>query len=260
MNRLNTIHKIRQCLASGGHSIGSWMQIPNASVAEIMGGADLDWVAVDMEHGSISHSQLPDIFRAIELGGALPLARIAEGQPRDCKQALDAGAGGVIVPMVESAEQLAFIRDACRWPPSGRRGVGFSRANMFGKAFQDYEQESQAPLLVAMIESIRAIDHLDAILTVQGLDAIFVGPYDLSASLGRTGQFSHPDFQGSMKRILGMANNAKIAVGIHVVQPSINELNRRLNEGYQFLAYSIDAVMLRSQIESIKELIKLEME
>ena len=120
MNRLITIQKIRECLRGGGQSIGSWMQIPHPSIAEIMGQAGYDWVAVDMEHGSTSVHQLPDLFRALELGGTLPLVRLAHGQPKDCKQALDAGAGGVIVPMVESAEQLIQVRDACRWPPSGK--------------------------------------------------------------------------------------------------------------------------------------------
>ena len=125
MNRLLATGGIRGRLRGGGHSIGSWMQIPHASVAEIMGQAGYDWVAVDMEHGAVSASQLPDLFRALELGGTLPLARLAQGHPKDCKQALDAGAGGVSVPMVESAQQLKEVRDACRWPPAGTRGVGF---------------------------------------------------------------------------------------------------------------------------------------
>jgi len=131
MNRLEKIRLIRQSLHENKPSVGSWMQIPHASVAEIMGQAGYDWVAVDMEHGAIGVHQLPDLFRALELGGTLPLARLAQSQTKDCKQALDAGAGGVIVPMVESAEQLMQVRDACRWPPAGTRGVGFSRANLF---------------------------------------------------------------------------------------------------------------------------------
>ena len=138
MNRLQGIEEIRQKLSSGTYSLGSWMQIPNSSIAEIMGQSGYDWVAVDLEHGSISVNQLPDIFRALELGNTLPLVRLAEAQAKDCKQALDAGASGVIVPMVENSKQLEFIRDYCRWPPSGKRGVGFSRANLFGKFFIDY--------------------------------------------------------------------------------------------------------------------------
>ena len=244
MNRQIKIQQIRDSLRSGGHSVGSWMQIPHASVAEIMGRAGYEWVAVDMEHGSIGASQLPDLFRALELGGTLPLARVAQGHPKDCKQALDAGAGGVIVPMVESAQQLNEVRDACRWPPAGTRGVGFSRANLFGKDFEEYRTEAQAPLLIAMIEHVRAADALEDILRVAGLDAVLIGPYDLSASMGLTAQFDHPAFVTMMARILTLTRQMNIACGVHVVAPSPEQLQQRLAEGYRFLAYSIDAVFL----------------
>lgn len=246
MNRYSAICQIRHQLQSGGVSLGSWMQIPHSSIAEIMGQSGYDWVVVDMEHGAISHHQLPDLFRALELGHTLPLARLVEGTPTACKQALDAGAGGVIVPMVESASQLLAVRDACRWPPGGTRGVGFSRANLFGQHFETYQQEAQAPLLVAMIEHYRAVENLDEILAVAGLDAILIGPYDLSASMELTAQFEHLDFQEAMSQILEKATFSKVPAGVHVVQPSQPQLQQRITEGYRFLAYSIDAVMLRS--------------
>lgn len=244
MNKLITIQQLRDRLRNGGNSIGSWMQIPHASVAEIMGQAGYDWVAVDMEHGSVSVHQLPDLFRALELGGTLPLVRLAQGHVKDCKLALDAGAGGVIVPMVETAEQLVAVRDACRWPPAGTRGVAFSRANLFGKHFDAYREEAQAPLLVAMIEHVSAVDNLEAIIKVSGLDALFIGPYDLSASMGLTAQFEHPDFKSAMERIRTRAAQHQIPCGVHVVAPSPEQLKQRIEEGYRFLAYSIDAVIL----------------
>ena len=249
MNRFSAIQNIRQRLSSGGVTVGSWIQIPHASVAEIMGRAGYDWVAVDMEHGTISLHQLPDLFRALELGGTLPLVRLEQGHPKDCKQALDAGAGGVIVPMVESAEQLRAVRDACCWPPTGNRGVGFSRANLFGRDFDVYKSEARSPLLVAMIEHARAVERLDAILDVEGLDAVLVGPYDLSASMGLTGMFDHDDFKATMQQIMDIAKRAGIPAGVHVVQPVESELRQRICEGYRFLAYSIDAVMLRISAE-----------
>jgi 2-dehydro-3-deoxyglucarate aldolase len=225
------------------------MQIPHSSVAEIMGQAGYDWVAVDMEHGAVSVQQLPDLFRALELGGTLPLARLAQGLSKDCKQALDSGAGGVIVPMVESGAGLGAVRDACRWPPAGARGVGFSRANLFGKNFQAYREEAQAPLLVAMIENSRAIDGLDGILGTDGLDALLIGPYDLSASMGLTGQFDHPHFLDAMETVRRESAARQIPCGVHVVAPSPEELQLRIDEGYRFLAYSIDAVMLNHASE-----------
>jgi 2-dehydro-3-deoxyglucarate aldolase len=246
VNRLKAIQRIRAKLAGGQATVGSWMQIGDASVAEIMGQAGYDWVAVDMEHGSISAHRLPDLFRALELGGTLPLVRLAQGQVKDCKQALDAGAGGVIVPMVDDGAQLAAVRDSCCWPPAGKRGVGFSRANLFGKNFEAYREEAQAPLLVAMIEHVGAVDRLSGIMKVRGLDALMIGPYDLSASMGLTGQFEHPEFRAALDRIRKQAAASRLPCGVHVVAPSMVELKGRVADGYQFLAYSIDAVMLIS--------------
>jgi 2-dehydro-3-deoxyglucarate aldolase len=244
MDRLAAIRDLRARLRDGGTSVGSWMQIPDASVAEIMGQAGYDWVALDLEHGAMGAHQLPDLCRALELGGTLPLVRLAQGEPTDCKQALDAGAGGVIAPMVESAEQLVRLRDACRWPPAGRRGVGFSRANLFGRHFELYAREAQAPLLVAMIEHHRAVNTLDDIAAVEGLDGILIGPYDLSASIGQTGEFDHPRFQSLLTRIRETTARAGVACGLHVVAPDPEQLRCRGAEGYRFLAYSIDAAIL----------------
>jgi 2-dehydro-3-deoxyglucarate aldolase len=214
-----------------------------------MGQAGYDWVAADLEHGAIAVHQLPDLFRALELGGTLPLARLAHGQPKDCKQALDAGAGGVIVPMVETAAQLTLVRDACRWPPAGTRGVGFSRANLFGKHFEAYREEAQAPLLVAMIEHIRAVENLEEILLIEGLDAILIGPYDLSASMGMTAKFEEPKFIAAMERIRTLCAERHIPCGVHVVKPDAEALRQRVAEGYRFIAYSIDAVFLSKGAE-----------
>lgn len=252
MNRLEKIRAIRVALASKQASVGSWIQIPHPSIAEIMGQAGYDWVAVDMEHGAIDANQLPDLFRALELGGTLPLVRLAQGHTKDCKQALDAGAGGVIVPMIETAEQLVAVRDACRWPPAGTRGVGFSRANLFGKYFEAYRQEAQTPLLVAMIEHIRAVENLEAILAVDGLDAILIGPYDLSASMGLTAEFDDPGFRAVMEIIRNNCEHLQVPCGIHVVDPAPDALKNRVLEGYRFVAYSIDSVFLRAAIDRPK--------
>jgi len=249
MNKLKSIRAIRRKLQRGQPTIGGWMQIPHGSVAEIMGAAGYDWVAIDLEHGSIGVEQLPDLFRALELGNTLPMARLAEGRSKDCQQALDAGAGGIIVPNIKDAEQLKAVRDACRWPPAGQRGVGFCRANRFGGNFGSYAQLAQAPLLVAMLEDVRALEELDPILAVKGLDAVLLGPYDLSASLGHTGKFNHKDYLCALKTILRQARAFSVPVGIHVVEPSMPELRQRIRQGFRFLPFSIDSVFLRKSLE-----------
>jgi 2-dehydro-3-deoxyglucarate aldolase len=227
---------IKAALQQGTPSIGSWMQIPSTSVAEIMGQAGYDWVAVDLEHGNFSCETMPDIFRALELGGTIPLARVAQCHPKDIKQALDAGAQGVILPMVESKEQL---EDAISWsfyPPRGRRGVGYSRANGFGKNFDFYVQNKAEDLLiVAQIEHIKVIQNLEDILSVKFLDAIMVGPYDLSGSMNLTAQFQHPDFLNAMYTISYKAKQYNIPMGTHIVQPDKVHLQAKLSEGYRII-------------------------
>lgn len=245
-----TVTKIKAALKTGKPSIGSWMQVPSASVAEIMGNAGYDWIAVDLEHGSFPSEILPDIFRALELGGTSPFARVAQCHPKDIKQALDAGAQGIILPMIESKEQL---EDAIAWayyPPRGRRGVGYSRANVFGKNLSSYIQNNADDILiVAQIEHVKAVQELDDILSVKFLDAIMVGPYDLSGSMDLTAQFKHPDFLHVMNTIFHKAKEHDIPMGLHIVQPDREVLKTKIFEGYQFIAYGIDAVFLYRSAE-----------
>ncbi len=252
MNRLEKVRTIRTALQSGSPVIGSWMQIPESNIAEIMGRAGYQWVAIDMEHGPVALNQLPDIFRALELGGTLPLARVASPLPINCRQALDQGAAGVVVPMISSAAQLQAIINECHWPPRGRRGVGFQRANGFGKSFDSYTQEAQESLVVAQIEHIDAVNDLESIVKVEGLDAIMVGPYDLSASLGITGDFENKKYKDVLSKILEVCAKQKVSCGIHVVQPDAKMLKQRISEGYTFIAYGVDTVFLNQSATAPK--------
>ena len=257
MNKFKSLKNIRTKLINKKLSIGSWIQIADASVAEIIGQMGFDWVAIDMEHGSISVSQLPDIFRALELGNTLPLVRIAQQNEKECKQALDSGAAGIIIPMINDKESLENIISYCKWPPSGKRGISFSRANLFGHRFNLYKKEAQSPLIVAMIESLEAIKNLDTILSVKGLDAIFIGPYDLSASMGITGKFSDQRFKKVTKKILKLSKKYDVPAGIHIVEPTKKEVNNVIKGGYQFIACAIDSVMIRNAAKNYLSFFKI---
>ncbi len=237
--------KIKDDLRGGRPTVGSWMQIPSPSVAEIMAHAGFDWVALDLEHGSFSLGDIPDLCRALVLGGAQPFVRVATAGCTEIKQAIEAGARGIILPMIASAAELEQAIAWAHYPPRGSRGVGFSRANLFGRHFQEhFDTINDELVIVAQIESIRAVEALTGILAVPGLDAIMVGPYDLSASMGLTGRFNHPDFQGALSTIVAAARRAQIPMGLHVVQPDPAVLQAKIAEGYQFIAYGIDAVFL----------------
>jgi 2-dehydro-3-deoxyglucarate aldolase len=147
--------------------------------------------------------------------------------------------------MITSAGQLQPLVSGCHWPPKGTRGVGFCRANGFGAHFDEYGQEAQSALVIAQIEHVDAIAQLDAILQVDGLDAVIIGPYDLSASLGRTGDLLHPDVIGAIDEIRSTCQRASKPVGTHIVSPDPAQLTARVNDGYQFIAYGVDTVFLR---------------
>lgn len=248
--------KIRVKIKNGLPSVGSWLQLPSADVAELMGKSGYDWLAVDMEHASFGISVLPDIFRGIECGGSAPFARLPEATRVWIKAALEAGAQGLIFPMIESAAQLEEAISLATYPgrdfwretggaTGGRRGVGFCRANDFGKSFGAYMNEKADKIFIAaQIEHIGAVRQIDAILAHKRLDAILVGPYDLSGSMGITGQFDHPDFREAMNRIAQACKKYGVAMGAHVVQPDPEALKQEIARGSRFIAYGIDSIFL----------------
>ena len=250
------VHDIRDLLAKDKPTIGTWLQLPSPDVAELMARAGYDWVAVDMEHGSFGPASLPNVFRAIELGGAAPFCRLSRAGKTRIKAALEAGAQGLIFPMIESRSQLDEAIDLSTYPgqdtwrPAGEiapayRGVGYCRANVFGKEFDEYHRR-RAPeiFLVAQIEHIRAVENIDAILSHPRLDAILVGPYDLSGSMGLTGQFEHKDFLAAMAAVNTACRKHRSCMGMHIVMPDPAELNRQVAAGCRFIAYGIDSVFL----------------
>ena len=243
------IKNFRKNLKKGKALIGGWMQLSNSNLAEIMSNSNYNWVAVDMEHGSFSIGDLPDIFRAIELNNKLSLARVPNKKVEVCAQALDAGCAGIIIPNIKNASELISIRNACYLSPEGSRGVGNSRANLFGEKFTEYKKGKIKPIIVAMIENIVSIKNLEKILTVKGLDAILIGPHDLSASMGITGKFNNLKFKLLIKKIKELSKKYKISCGIHVIEPKYKILQKYIKQGYQFLPYGTDAILLNNALK-----------
>ena len=205
------INNLRNKFKKGKLTIGGWMQICDPSIAEIMSNADYDWITFDLEHGSYSIKDIINSVRAVELNKKIKLARLPNKDLAIGAQVLDAGCDGVIIPNIKNKYELTKIRNSLYFPPIGQRGVGFSRVNMFGKNFKRVMKEKVKPILIAMIESNEGIKNLDEILSVEGLDAILVGPYDLSSSLKITGKFNHPRFKKAIKQGL-VSNNEKVVL------------------------------------------------
>lgn len=241
---IERIKNLRTKLINRKPSVGAWIQIPHESIVEIFASEGYEWIVIDLEHGSISVHQLPGLFRTIEYYNSLPLARLTSDSPIEIKRVLDAGARGIIIPNIESKNQLQEVILNSKWPPAGKRGVGFSRSNIYGKKFTSYSIEAQEPIIIGMIESKKGVDNIDEILQVKGLDAILIGPYDLSGSLGITADFNNKEFQNSLKKIKASADKYEIALGIHIIEPEQSELINKINEGYSFLPFSLDSYML----------------
>ena len=243
------IKKFRGDLKLGKVLVGGWMQTSNSNLAEVMSDSNYNWIALDMEHGSFSIGDLPDLFRAIEVKNKLSLVRLPSKNIEVCNQALDAGCAGVIIPNINNDLELISIRNACYLPPHGTRGVGYSRANLFGKKFAGYKKEKTTPILIAMIENISSVENLEKLLLVKGLDAILIGPYDLSASMNITGKFNHPKFKSVLNTINKLSKRYKIPCGIHIIEPKYKILKKYIKQKYQFLPYSTDAVLLNTALK-----------
>lgn len=243
---MKTAQALRELMKNGQPTIGTWLQMPCADLAELLGGSGYDWVCADLEHGAFDRHQLPDIFRAIERGGALPFARLCQADLRPIKAALEAGAQGLIFPMIESRAQLdEAIAQSLYADSGGCRGVGFCRANGFGRDFDAYrEHAARELLLIAQIEHIRAVEDLDSILRHPRLDGIMVGPYDLSGSMGITGQFDNPLFIATMAHIRETCAKHGTPMGTHIVKPEPERLAACVAEGYGFIAYGMDTSFL----------------
>ena len=226
-------------------SIGSWIQLGHPAVAEIMASAGFDWLAIDLEHSTITLHEAEDLIRVIDLKGVVPLVRLASNNAEQIKRIMDAGAHGVIVPMVKSQDEAHAAVRAVRYPPQGERSIGLARAQGYGVDFARYfEWQRDQSLVVVQIEHIDAVNNLESILTVPGVDAYIVGPYDLSGSMGLPGEFQTPQFLEAMAQIRSVSEKLRVPGGVHIVEPDPQALKQCIDEGNRFIAYGVDTRML----------------
>ena len=228
------------------HSIGTWLSLPNESVAEIFAKAGYDWVVIDLEHSSININQAEQLIRVIDLAGSKPFVRLSGHSSSQIKRVLDAGAKGILAPMVESKAQIDSIISACHYPPLGNRGMGLARAQGYGEANAKSEYiltNSKNIEIYAQIESVAGIANLDSILS-QEIDGYFIGPYDLSASLGNPGVFGSDAFINAEEEILRASKQHQVKAGYHLVEPNPEQIPLLVNKGYDMIAFSVDIRML----------------
>jgi len=240
--------------------IGSWINTASPIVAEIMSNCDMDFLVVDLEHSVADYNLSQQIFQAIKAGNpnCVPMVRLPGNDYSVTKKYLDLGAMGVIAPLICTARQAKTLVDSVKYPPLGNRGVGYGRSHGYGFDFDKYmEIANDDTFICVQIEHIDALENLDEIFSIEGIDAMIIGPYDLSASMGITAQFESPKFINAIELIKEKAKEHNILPGIHVVQPNTDEAMKRIKEGYKFLAYSLDITVLgtyyRKGIKTIRE-------
>ena len=237
--------------------IGTWIQIPSASICEIAAAQKLDWLAVDMEHTEIGYETLIDMFRGLKGTDTAPFVRVRENSALDIRRALDIGAEGVIVPLVHTAEEASKAVSYSKYPKKGCRGHAFCRANEWGLGFHEYAKSANDRTCVfVMIESRQAVENIDKILLTDGLDGIFIGPYDMSASYGVTGDVSNKLVTDGCNRVLEACKKHNKIAGIHIVNPDQKTIQENIEKGFQFIAVGIDTLFLMNGIENAVSMVK----
>lgn len=219
--------------------LGTMLTLPSPEIAEMISKCGFDWLFLDGEHSPASILDWQRVMQAIG-GRSACVLRVPENGELTIKKALDIGADGIIVPMINSAEQA---RDAVAWsryPPAGKRGIGLSRAHGYGPDFADYMARANDDIAVILqVEHIDGVDNVDAIADVEGIDAIFVGPYDLSASMGKTGQFDDPGVCAAIDRIATACRKRNLPLGYFGV--SAASVKPFIEKGYSLICAGTDA-------------------
>jgi 2-keto-3-deoxy-L-rhamnonate aldolase RhmA len=236
---------VRRALLERRVILGTWIQIGHPAVAEVLAHAGFDWIAADMEHTDIDNAQFTALARGMHGRGVAPLARVGQNDTLAIRQVLDLGAQGVIVPLVHTADDAERAVRAAKYPPRGVRGFCFSRMNNWGTDFDAYAASANDDIdVVVMIESREGVENIDAILAVDGVDGVFVGPYDLSGSCGVPGDTAHAQVQAGCRRVVDACRAAGKSAGIHVVIPTSKAIAKALTDGFTFIALGVDTVFL----------------
>jgi 4-hydroxy-2-oxoheptanedioate aldolase len=236
-------------------SRGLWLSLPSVAAVRLLARLDFDWLLIDVEHGPIGVETMTQMVAAIADAGRAPIVRLAQGNVENIKRALDAGAWGIIAPMVNSKEEAEAVVAAAKFPPMGQRSFGSAWAGLtFGLSMPEYRREANAQTIVfAQVESAAALGELPGILGVRGLDGVFVGPVDLAISLGLepNPENPHPILRDALQKILQAAYARGLPVGIYC--SSAQAAAERIREGFLMVNVASDVGALLQGVRSALE-------
>jgi len=235
-------HDFRARLKRRDKLLGTMVTLPTAATAEILAGLGFDWLFVDGEHGPLETSELGAILQAVSRDVAC-LVRVPEAAEVPIKKALDLGAAGIIVPQVNTAEQAADVVRFARYAPDGARGVGLARAHGYGMRFKEYVESANAEIaVVVQAEHARAVENIESIVRVPGVDAVLLGPYDLAASLGKMGQVDDPVVVAAIRRVTEACTAAGMPLGYFGVTAAA--VKPYVERGYTLIVAGVDTLFL----------------
>jgi len=251
---------IKKQLKAGQPTFGTWLSLGDLYASRVMARLGWDWLTLDMEHQPIDWSQAAAIFGAIADAGGVPLARVPEGNHFFIKRALDAGAWGIVAPMINTVEQAREIVAAAKYPPVGNRSLGGGlHALNFGCSTAEYYQRANEEILVVLqTESPAGIANAEEIYRLPGVDAIFVGPVDLRANMRKSDgtECSDGEFEAAIDRIVSISKKTGRATGMHVMNPEA--ALKRAAQGMQFLAVASDLRMMTAKAEEFLKTLKMD--
>lgn len=239
-------------LKEGKPLFGAWVQIAHPDIAEILADKGFDWICADMEHTAFETRDFSSMAQAVSIKKTIPFARVAENEKMAIRRVLDAGAQGVIVPFVNNKKEAGKAVSAAKFPPDGIRGFSFCRANGYGERFEEYARDANDNIVViVMIESKEALDNIDEILDTEGVDGVFIGPYDMSGSYGVVGKTSHPVIEKAIDIVATSCKRYGKTAGIHIVDTTEKKIKNIIKKGYTFIALATDTVFLRDGAEKV---------
>jgi len=222
-----------------------WTSLGDPQITEAFTNARFDFIGIDIEHGTTSFQQSQRIIAAAQAGGSLCLPRIASHSMEMIKRLLDSGADGIIVPMVENPEQVAKLVEWIKYPPKGKRSFGINRGQNYGFDFDEYVRDwNDSSVIIAQIESLEGVESIEKILACDDIDAVMVGPYDLSGSLGIPGEIEHPKLKQAASRVVGAAKKHVRGCGSQMVDFDPASIRAKLGEGYSFIVLASDIFLL----------------
>ncbi len=249
-------NKVLEKLKRNEPALGGWVMSGSAVVAELMSLAGFDWVCIDAEHSAVTTETALNMMIAIEKQGAEPFVRVSANNESEIKKFLDMGARGIIVPMIKSYDDVQKAISYSKFPPVGNRSYALPRCTNYGLSMDEYFQNANDSIFLGiMIEHLDALPYLDNIFESSQIDAILVGPYDLSGSMGIPGKFKDPAFIDALDLIYRKATEHKIRIGIHEVHPTPEKIKEIVKNGYRFIACGLDTLFILDEASKYRNLV-----